>query len=312
MKEYVFGVDVGGTTCKIGFFSADGSLLDKWEIPTDTKNNGINILPDIAEEINRKLKATGIDEDDVLGIGIGVPGPVTDHRVVSMCENLGWENVNVAADLRELTGLHVRAENDANLATLGEMWKGNAGGSKNLMMVTLGTGIGAGVIADGRIVTGGNGAAGEIGHMTVNYEEQEMCACGKYGCLEQYGSATGIVRLAKRRLAVTEEDSVLRSEQELTAKNVFDAAKEGDKISLEIAEEAGKILGAALANVACVTNPEVIIIGGGVSKAGSVLIDAISKYFDRYVFPDCRNVRFAIASLGNDAGIYGCARLMLD
>ena len=310
MKDYVFGVDVGGTTCKIGFFSADGSLLDKWEIPTDTKNNGINILPDIAEEINRKLKATGIDEDDVSGIGIGVPGPVTEQRVVSMCENLGWENVNVAAELRELTGLHVKVENDANLATLGEMWRGNAGGSKNLMLVTLGTGIGAGVIADGEIITGSAGAAGEIGHMTVNYEETEQCACGKYGCLEQYGSATGIVRLAKRRLAKTEKESVLRKEPELTAKKVFDAAKDGDTVSLEVVEEAGRILGAALANAACVTNPEVIVIGGGVSKAGPILTDCIKKYFDRYVYTDCRKVRFVTASLGNDAGIYGCVRLM--
>lgn len=310
MKQYIFGVDVGGTSCKIGFFNADGSLLDKWEIPTDTKDKGVNILPDIAEEINRKLKAAGIDEDDVLGIGIGVPGPVKDHRVVSLCENLGWENVNVAAELRELTGIYVKAENDANLATLGEMWKGNTGGSKNLMLVTLGTGIGAGVISDGQIVTGFAGAAGEIGHMTVNYDEQERCACGKYGCLEQYGSATGISRLAKRKLEKTSEKSILRNRKHLSAKAVFDAAKEKDALALEIVEELGKILGAALANVVCVTNPEVIVIGGGVSNAGPMLIDVVKKYFDKYVYVDCKDVRFVLASLGNEAGIYGCAKLM--
>ena len=310
MKEYVFGVDVGGTSIKIGFFTADGNLLDKWEIPTDKKNNGVAVLPDIAEEINKKLRTAGIDEDDVLGIGIGVPGPVTEHRVISLCENLGWENINVAAELRELTGLHVLAENDANLATLGEMWKGNAGGCKNLMLVTLGTGIGAGVIADGRIVAGFAGAAGEIGHITVNYDEQERCACGKYGCLEQYGSATGIVRLAKRRLEQSEKNSALRRRKFLSAKAVFDAAKEEDALALEIVEELGKILGAALANVVCVTNPEMIVIGGGVSGAGPMLIDVIKKYFDKYVYVDCKDVKFVLASLGNDAGIYGCAKLM--
>jgi len=312
MKKYVFGVDVGGTTCKIGFFQADGTLMDKWEIPTDTKDNGINILTNIATEINRKAEREGISKNDVAGIGIGVPGPVTNNSVVSVCENIGWVNVNVAKDLGVLTGLLVKAENDANLATLGEMWRGNTGGSKNLILVTLGTGIGAGVIADGKIITGINGAAGEIGHMTVNYEEKEICACGRYGCLEQYGSATGIVRLAKRRLAKTAEDSALKKARNLTAKIVFDAAKEGDDTAFEIVEEAGRILGSALANVVCVTNPEVIVIGGGVSKAGDILTDAIKKYFDRNAFGDCRNVRFVTASLGNDAGIYGCARLILE
>ena len=312
MQQYVFGVDVGGTTCKIGFFEADGTMRDKWEIPTDTTENGKNILNNVAAEINRKTEREGIDKNDVAGIGIGVPGPVTNNSVVSVCENLGWVNVNVAKDLGELTGLLVKAENDANLATLGEMWRGNTGGSKNLMLVTLGTGIGAGVIADGKIITGINGAAGEIGHMTVNYEEKEICACGRYGCLEQYGSATGIVRLAKRRLAKPVKASKLLHEPALSAKVVFDAAKEGDEVALEIVEEVGRILGSALANVVCVTNPEVIVIGGGVSKAGATLTEVIKKYFDRNAFGDCRNVRFVLASLGNDAGIYGCARLMLE
>lgn len=312
MKKYVFGVDVGGTTCKIGFFKEGGELLDKWEIPTDTTDNGNHILSNIAAEINRKVKEDGIDKTDIAGIGTGVPGPVTNNSVVSVCENLGWVNVNVAKELGELTGLLVKAENDANLATLGEMWRGNTGGSKNLMMVTLGTGIGAGVISDGKIITGSNGAAGEIGHMTVNYEEKEICACGRYGCLEQYGSATGIVRLAKRRLAKTMAESRLRKEHKVTAKLVFDLAKEGDGVALEVVDEVGKILGAALANVACVTNPEVIVIGGGVSKAGDILIDVIKNNFEKYVFCDCQNVRFVLASLGNDAGIYGCARLMTE
>ncbi|MBQ7358921.1 MAG: ROK family glucokinase [Lachnospiraceae bacterium] len=315
MKKYAFGVDVGGTTCKIGFFTVDGELLEKWEIPTDTKNNGAKILLNIANEIDRKLEKESIDRDELLGIGIGVPGPVTGNSVVSVCENLGWENVNVAADLTALTGLVVKAENDANLAALGEMWKGNAAGSKNMMLVTLGTGVGAGVIVDGQVIAGARGAAGEIGHMVVCFEEQEMCACGKYGCLEQYGSATGIVRLAKRRLQKLKNtdgahDTNLSKKAVLTAKAVFDAAKAGDIVALETVDEAGRILGAALANVACVTNPEVIVIGGGVSKAGSILTDVIQKNFTIHAFTDCRDARFVLASLGNDAGIYGGVKLL--
>lgn len=317
MKKYAFGVDVGGTTCKIGFFTVEGELIDKWEIPTNIKDNGVSILSDISLEINGKLESSGIDKTEVLGIGIGVPGPVTGNSVVSVCENLGWENVNVAVDLFALTGLEVKAENDANVATLGEMWKGNAAGSKNMMLVTLGTGVGAGVIADGRIVAGAKGAAGEIGHMTVNFQEQERCNCGKYGCLEQYCSATGIVRVARRMLAKKEESveclfSNLAKEKELTAKVVFETAQNGDAFALKIVDEVGKILGAALANVACVTNPEVIVIGGGVSKAGSILTEVIQKHFLVYAFTDCQDTKFVLASLGNDAGIYGGVRLLLQ
>lgn len=315
MKRYAFGVDVGGTTCKIGFFTIEGDLIDKWEIPTNTKDNGASILSDLALEINGKLESLGIDKAEVLGIGIGVPGPVTGKSVVSVCENLGWENVDVAAELFALTELQVKAENDANVATLGEMWKGNAAGSRNMMLVTLGTGVGAGVIADGRVVAGAKGAAGEIGHMTVNFQEQERCNCGKYGCLEQYGSATGIVRVAKRMLAKKETSVELvpseLKEKELTAKVVFETAQNGDAFALKIVDEVGKILGAALANVACVTNPEVIVIGGGVSKAGNILTEVIQKYFQVYAFTDCQDTKFVLASLGNDAGIYGGVKLLL-
>lgn len=322
MKKYAFGVDIGGTTCKIGFFDTTGVLLDKWEIPTNTANAGEAILSDVAHAIENKLVTSSIAKEDVQGVGVGVPGAVTDYRVVHGCENLGWETVEVARELEQLTGLQVKVENDANMAVLGEMWKGGAAGSKNVMLVTLGTGVGAGIISGGHIVTGSSGGAGEIGHMVVDYNETEQCSCGKYGCLEQYASATGIVRLARRRLAMNTADTGLQErfrvlkeladKNTLTSKAIFDAAKAGDEGALTIVEEVCKILGIALANVACALNPEVIVIGGGVSKAGDILIQHVEKYFEKYVFYACKNVRFALATLGNDAGIWGCVRLLLS
>lgn len=315
MKKYAFGVDIGGTTCKIGFFDTVGVLLDKWEIPTNTANAGEAILSDVADAINRKLAASSIPKEEVQGIGVGVPGAVTDYRIVHGCENLGWETVDVAGELERLTGLSVKVENDANMAVLGEMWKGGATGSKNVLLATLGTGVGAGIISDGHIVTGSSGGAGEIGHMVVDYNETEQCSCGKYGCLEQYASATGIVRLAKRRAAELQDARTLYGVEDisaLSAKDIFDAAKAGDADALGVVDEVCKILGIALANVACALNPEVIVIGGGVSKAGDILIRHVQKYFEKYVFYACKNTRFALASLGNDAGIWGCVRLLLS
>lgn len=315
MKKYAFGVDIGGTTCKIGFFETAGVLLDKWEIPTNTANAGEAILSDVARAIEDKLVTASVAKEDVQGIGVGVPGAVTDYSVVHGCENLGWETVEVAHDLGQLTGLPVKAENDANMAVLGEMWKGGAAGSKNVLLATLGTGVGAGIISNGHLVTGFAGGAGEIGHMVVDYNETERCSCGKYGCLEQYASATGIVRLAKRRVAKLQDARMLYGVEDvsvLTAKDIFDAAKAGDEDALAVVDEMSKILGIALANVACAINPEVIVFGGGVSKAGDILIQYVQKYFNKYVFYACKGVRFTLAELGNDAGIWGCVRLLLN
>lgn len=312
MKKYGFGVDIGGTTIKMGFFETDGKLLDKWEIKTNTENKGENILSDIAKAVDNKLAQEGISKDDVQGIGVGVPGPVNSKGVVNRCVNLGWGVLDVAAELSALTGIDVKAGNDANVAALGEMWKGGAEGSTDVIMVTLGTGVGGGIIVDGKIVAGSNGAGGEIGHITVNKDEIEACNCGQYGCLEQYASATGIVRMAKRKLAKTDDATTLRNTEELTAKLIFDEAKAGDAVAMGLVDELGEILGSALSNIACVSNPEVIVIGGGVSKAGDILIDTIKKHFVESCFHVCRDTRFELASLGNDAGIYGCMKLMLD
>ena len=312
MKKYGFGVDIGGTTIKMGFFETDGKLLDKWEIKTNTENKGENILSDIAKAVDNKLAQEGISKDDVQGIGVGVPGPVNSKGVVNRCVNLGWGVLDVAAELSSLTSLEVKAGNDANVAALGEMWKGGAEGSSDVIMVTLGTGVGGGIIVDGKIVAGSNGAGGEIGHITVNKDEIEACNCGQYGCLEQYASATGIVRMAKRKLAKTDDATTLRNAEDLTAKLIFDEAKAGDAVAMGLVDELGEILGSTLSNIACVSNPEVIVIGGGVSKAGDILIDTIKKHFVESCFHVCRDTRFELASLGNDAGIYGCMKLMLD
>lgn len=312
MKKYGFGIDVGGTTVKVGFFETSGALLDKWEIKTNTANGGEAILPDIAKTIEEKLSKEGISKDEVQGIGIGVPGPVLNASVVTRCVNLGWGEIDVAGTLSKITGLPVKVGNDANVAALGEMWQGGAKGSSNVVMVTLGTGVGGGIIVDGRIVAGANGAGGEIGHMNVCEDEEEACNCGQHGCLEQYASATGVVRMAKRKLAKISEETSLHKYDDLTAKDVFDEAKAGDKVALEIVNEVCEILGKTLGKIACVVNPEVFVIGGGVSKAGQILIDTVKKYYVPNTFTSCKDVRFELASLGNDAGMYGCMCLMLD
>jgi glucokinase len=312
MKKYGFGVDVGGTTIKMGFFETDGKLLDKWEIKTNTENGGVEILPDIAKEIDNKLAQEGISKADVQGVGVGVPGPVQEDSIVNRCVNLGWGIVNVAEELGALTGLTVKVGNDANVAALGENWQGGAKGCKSAVMVTLGTGVGGGIIIDGKIVAGFHGAGGEIGHITVNPDEIETCNCGQHGCLEMYASATGIVRMAKRRLAKNDDETTLRGFEPLTAKDIFDEAKAGDAIAKELVNDLGKILGATLAKVACVVNPEAIVIGGGVSKAGKILIDTVQEHFKENAFYAFKDTRFELATLGNDAGIYGCMAMLLN
>ena len=311
MKTYGFGVDIGGTTVKLGLFRTDGTLLDKWEIPTRKEDDGAHILPDVADAIKGKIAEKAIDPSDVQGVGVGVPGPVTPEGVVRKCVNLGWGVFNVEDTLSELTGYPVKAGNDANVAALGEMWQGAGKGATNIVMVTLGTGVGGGVIVDGHIVAGATGAGGEIGHIPVKDDETLVCGCGKQGCLEQYASATGVVTLTKRALAASDEPSSLRDLSEVTAKDTFDAAKAGDKLALEVLEQFGEILGKGLAAVACVVNPETFVIGGGVSKAGTIITDVIAKYYVPNAFHACREAQFKLAELGNDAGMYGCVQMIL-
>ncbi|MDO4276930.1 MAG: ROK family glucokinase [Eubacteriales bacterium] len=311
MGLYCFGIDVGGTSVKCGLFLTDGTLIEKWEIPTRTENNGSEILPDVAKAIQDKIQERGIEKEKVDGVGIGIPGPVNDVGEVACAVNLYWGFKAVAKELSGLTGLPAKAGNDANVAALGETWKGAAAGAKNVVMVTLGTGVGGGIIVDGKIVSGHHGAGGEVGHANINHDETETCNCGNKGCLEQVASATGIVRVAKRELADCSDDSCLRSHKSLSAKAVLDAYKEGDGVAVRIMEKVGDELGGALAIFSAVIDPETIVVGGGVSKAGQPLIDCIKKYYSKYAFSLCKDTPIVIASLGNDAGIYGAARMVI-
>ena len=301
--KYGFGVDLGGTTVKLAFFDTDGSMLHKWEIPTNTAEGGKYILPDIANAVLGYLKEQNIPHDQIIGIGIGVPGPVGDDGTVNKCVNLGWGVMNIQKDLEALTGFKVRAGNDANVAAMGEYWKGGGQGSKSMIMATLGTGVGGGIIIDGKLLFGVHGAGGEIGHVVINRDETEACGCGKYGCVEQYCSATGVVRLAKRTLEAANEPSVLRG-KDITCKDVFVAKAALDRVY--------RYMGEFLGNLCCVINPDTVVLGGGVSKAGTQLLEGIRPYFSKYVFHACSNVRFALATLGNDAGAYGAFKLVLD
>lgn len=311
MKTYCFGIDVGGTSVKCGLFHTDGTLVEKWEISTRTENNGQNILPDVAETINAKLAEKNIDKADVEGVGIGIPGPINSRGEAACAVNLYWGFTPVAQILGDLTGLKAQAGNDANVAALGEAWKGAAAGAQNIIMITLGTGVGGGIIINGKILAGSHGAGGEIGHALVVRGEEEKCNCGNHGCLEQYASATGIVRVAGRVLAASEDDSTLRELQNITAKDVLDAFKAGDAVAVRIMEYVGDLLGGAIAGFTTVVDPEAIVIGGGVSKAGQPLIDCIEKYYQRYAFSSCKETPIVLATLGNDAGIYGAAKMVL-
>ncbi len=310
-KKYGFGIDIGGTTCKIGLFKLDGTLIEKWQIKTNLEDNGSYILEDIAVAIENKLDEKGISIDEIHGAGVGVPGPVMEDGTVIKCVNLNWDIVPVTRIMSDRLSIPVKAENDANVAALGEMWQGGGEGYRNVVMVTLGTGIGGGIIHNGKIISGAFGASGEIGHIQMQKCEQEICGCGKKGCLEQYASATGIVRKAKSMLMTNNKETSLRNYKELSAKNIFDEAKAGDRLALELIESLGEMLGIALSYISCVVDPDIYVIGGGVSKAGKILIEVIQKYFQKTAFHASRKARFTLATLGNDAGIYGALKLLL-
>ena len=311
MKKYGFGVDVGGTTCKLGLFETNGTLVDKWEIPTNTENNGASIPKDIVAAVHNKMVEKGLTKDDVEGIGMGLPGAVSEDGVVNKCVNLGWGVVPIEAQMEELSGLKVRAANDANIAALGEAWMGAGKGCHSVVMVTLGTGIGGGIVLNNRILTGFNGAAGEIGHIVVNEDEILQCNCGNHGCIEQYASATGIVMMAHRHLDRSGKPSALRDMGDFSAKDVFDQAKAGDELAKEVVHQVCYLLGKMIATVCNVVNPEVVLIGGGVSKAGQIIIDEIKEGFDVGIFHACADTKITLATLGNDAGIYGGVGLIL-
>lgn len=311
MREYCFGVDVGGTTCKIGLIKTTGEIVEKWEVPTDTSNNGENILKDICESLDKKMGEYNMTPNDIEGVGIGLPGPVLANGTVLNCVNLGWGTFNVTEKMSSMFhNIPVKADNDANVAALGEDWMGAGKDYSSIVMITLGTGVGGGIIINNKIVQGFNGGAGEVGHITVNEEEAEECGCGRCGCLEQYCSATGVVRLAKRYLASHDDDTKMRDMNPLACRDVFNFAKEGDAASIAVVKEMSECLGKGLAIIASVVNPEAFVIGGGVSKAGQYLVDNVEGYYRDNCFTPCSNAEVKLAQLGNDAGIIGAAALV--
>ena len=306
MGKVCFGVDLGGTTIKFGLFKDDLSLIKKWEKSTRKEENGSYILEDIKNSIEEQIIEHQLNREQIIGVGIGLPGCVTKEGIVLKCVNLGWGILNVEDILSGMLKLPVKAVNDANAAAMGELYHGGGKGYQDMLMVTLGTGVGGAVIIDGKIIPGSNGGAGEIGHMPIVYNETEFCSCGKKGCLEQVASATGIVKEAKKILMEFSHDSPLRSE-EITAKRIFDLAIEGDELSTKAVDRLSYYLGIAISCVASVVNPEVVVIGGGVSRAGDYLLNKIKDQYLEHAFLPCRNAQFHLATLGNDAGIYGAA-----
>jgi glucokinase len=311
MKKYCIGIDLGGTTTKFGLFDLDGNLHQRWQISTDTSESGKYILENIMKSLKNTLLDSQVKDSQVEGIGIGVPGLATGDGHVTIAANLGWSNVKVADKLRELSGMPVLVSNDANVAAMGEMWKGSGKDHKNLVMITIGTGIGAGIIIDEQIVNGLFGGGGEIGHMPIVYDETTFCGCGRKGCLEQAASATGMIKTAKSYLRESKEESALTYIEPITLPAIFEAAKSGDPIATRVVERAGRFLGLALATITCVLDPEVYIIGGGVSKAGQYFLDIIKKHYKENVMNVCSETKIIAAKLGNDAGIYGAARMVV-
>ncbi|MDO5417735.1 MAG: ROK family glucokinase [Lachnospiraceae bacterium] len=313
MEKKCIGIDIGGTSVKLGIFETNGVLLEKWEVPTRKEENGKNILPDVAASIKAKLQEMGIALADVAGAGMGVPGPVLPDGFVEVCVNLGWRNMNPQKELSELLdGIPVKSGNDANVAALGEMWQGGGKGYRDIVMVTLGTGVGGGVIIDERIIAGRHGLGGEIGHIHVRDEETEHCNCGGVGCLEQVASATGIAREARRKMAASDEPSAMRQfGDKINAKNVLDCAKAGDKLANEVMKVVSHYLGLALSQISLTVDPEAFVIGGGVSRAGKFLTDMVQKDYDRFSTISSNKAVLKLAELGNDAGIYGAARQVL-
>ncbi len=310
--KYGFGVDLGGTTVKIAYFDEQGTMIAKWEIPTVTDGGGSAILPDIAASIRQFIAQKTIDPASIIGVGIGVPGPVDGKGVVNKCINLGWGVFNIAEELSRLVGFPVKAGNDANVAALGEYWRGGGKGCGTMLLVSLGTGGGGGIVIEGHLLHGTLGSGAEIGHLVLNRDETDLCNCGKRGCVEQYCSATGIVRLAKKALEGYEGVTGLRRFDPLTCKDVFDCGKAGDALAQQVLDQVYSYMGEFLANICSVVDPDAVVLGGGVSRAGQVLLDGTRPYFDKYVFHAARGARFALASLGNDAGAYGAFKLALD
>jgi len=306
MKQFIYGIDIGGTTIKFGLFTLEYSLLNKWEIPTNNSESGRYILDDIVKNVHKHTP----NLEDVYGYGFGVPGPVVKN-LIHMCVNLGWSEMDLPMLLQNrLQNDRIFVGNDANVAALGEAFLGAGQGRKNVAMITLGTGVGCGIVVDGLILEGYNGSSGEIGHLTIPQDNPFPCNCGKHGCLETVASATGIKNIYHRKVENYNEDSVLLTVPKVSSKDIFDAAKNGDQLATYVVQEAGYYIAYACHVLSITTNPSIIVIGGGVSKAGSFLLEKIIVEFRKLAFKPTLNTQIVMATLGNDAGIYGACELV--
>lgn len=308
MEGFYCGIDIGGTSAKMCLYSnKQDEIIHEWDVPTLKSADEMIIIDRIIASLYDMCASQGIKPESILGIGIGIPGPVTEDGVVLKCANLGWDIVPLKRIMCEKTGIdNVEVANDANVAALGEAWGGSAKDYGSIVMVTLGTGVGGGLIVDGKIHTGNKGAAGEIGHITVEPDEEAVCGCGCHGCLEQYASATGVVRLAKK------EFPDKYSSDGVSAKDIFDDAKAGDESAFKIVRTFSKYLGVALSNVAAVISPDAFVIGGGVAKAGTIITEGVREYYRNYSLYALKDTPIELAQLGNRAGIYGAVKMVID
>jgi glucokinase len=317
-EKKIIGIDLGGTTAKVGILNQAGEIEEKWSVTTDISEGGANIVPNIVQSINEKMDDLALAAEDFLGIGMGSPGTVSrENGTVIGAFNLNWKTLQPVRELiEEGTGIPFFIDNDANVAALGEQWVGAGNNEPNVAFITLGTGVGGGLIVDDNLIHGAIDAAGEIGHVTVEPDGYQ-CTCGKKGCLEQYASATGVVRIARDKVHTYEEDSQLKTKinaaETIDSKIIFDLAKEDDKFALEVVDQFVYYLALALGNVANLLNPSTIVLGGGVSMAGEFLAEKVAKQIKPFTFPTIREVtKIKIAELGNDAGMIGAASLVLN
>ena len=311
MKYYV-GIDLGGTNIVAGVVDEEYNIIAKASTKTNCPRPEKEIADDMARMAVEAVKNAKLTMDDIEWIGVGTPGIANSSTgIIEYSNNLGFKDTPMVKYIQESINKPVFIENDANAAAYGEYVAGAAKGAKNAVCITLGTGVGGGIIIDGKVVSGAIGCGGEIGHMVIEPDETELCGCGGHGHLEQYASATGVVRLAKKELEATDEESELRKSDNLTAKQVWIAAKNGDALALRVVDAFGRYLAHALGNIASVVDPEIFIIGGGMSNAGEFLLDQVKKYYGKNLFAPLRDKKFALAEFGNDAGIYGAAKLLL-
>ncbi|MCK3923406.1 ROK family glucokinase [Streptococcus suis] len=318
MSKKIIGIDLGGTSVKLAILTTDGEIQEKWSIKTNILDEGSHIVPDIIDSIKHRFETHGLTKDDFLGVGMGSPG-VVDSEVGTVigAYNLNWKSLQLIKEQFESAlGLPFFIDNDANVAALGEQWVGAGNNNPNVVFMTLGTGVGGGVIAAGNLIRGVKGAGGELGHITVDFDEPFACTCGKKGCLETVASATGIVNLSRRYADQYAGDAKLKQMiddgQDVTAKDVFDLAKEGDDLALIVYRHFSEYLGVACANIAAVLNPAYIVLGGGVSAAGEFLLDGVRKVFAENSFPQIKeSTQIVLATRGNDAGVLGAASLVL-